>query len=71
VDDPELGVDVVRFGLSTRSPWTSQDGRASSVDVDGPSIGAVIERDIVTATGRVDGIEAVETELVFDPPWSP
>jgi metal-sulfur cluster biosynthetic enzyme len=31
----------------------------------------MIERDIVEAAGRVEGVEAVEVELVFDPPWSP
>ena len=37
----------------------------------GCPIGPMIERDIVEAAGGVDGVDAVETELVFDPPWSP
>jgi metal-sulfur cluster biosynthetic enzyme len=31
----------------------------------------MIDQEIHDELGRLDGIESVETELVFDPPWSP
>jgi len=34
-------------------------------------LASLIERGIVEAALRVDGIERIDTELVFDPPWSP
>jgi len=72
VDDPELGVDIVSLGL-VYEVGVDATGRAHvvfSLTSMGCPIGPMIERDIVTAAERVDGIEAVETELVFDPPWS-
>lgn len=73
VDDPELGVDIVSLGL-VYEVGVDATGRARvvfSLTSMGCPIGPMIERDIVRAAERVDGIEAVETELVFDPPWSP
>ncbi len=37
----------------------------------GCPLGPVIERDIGEALAGLDGIDAVDVELVFDPPWSP
>lgn len=73
VDDPELGVDIVSLGL-VYDVAVDAAGRARvvfSLTSTGCPIGPMIERGIVTVAERVDGIEAVETELVFDPPWSP
>ncbi|MGH2972011.1 MAG: metal-sulfur cluster assembly factor [Gaiellaceae bacterium] len=73
VDDPELGVDIVSLGLVYEVAVDVTGGArvVFSLTSMGCPIGPMIERDIVTAAERVDGIEAVETELVFDPPWSP
>ena len=73
VNDPELGVDIVSLGLVYEVD-VDASGRARvvfSLTSMGCPIGPMIERDIAAAAGRVEGIEAVETELVFDPPWSP
>jgi metal-sulfur cluster biosynthetic enzyme len=72
VEDPELGMDIVDLGL------------LYDVEIDGPKIkvlysltsmgcpaGPMIEGDIRAAAESVDGVEAVETELTFDPPWTP
>jgi len=37
----------------------------------GCPVAAQIEHDITTAALTVDGIERVDPELVFIPPWSP
>ena len=73
VDDPELGVDIVSLGL-VYDVSVGEGGRARvvfSLTSMGCPIGPMIERDIVRAAERVDGVETVEAELVFDPPWSP
>jgi metal-sulfur cluster biosynthetic enzyme len=72
VEDPELGMDIVELGL------------LGDVEVDGPKVkvtytltsmgcpaGAMIQEDIERVTREVPGVEDVETELSFDPPWSP
>ena len=72
VEDPELGMDIVDLGL------------LYDVEIDGPKVkvlysltsmgcpaGPMIEGDIRAAAESVDGVEAVETELTFDPPWTP
>jgi metal-sulfur cluster biosynthetic enzyme len=72
VEDPELGMDIVELGL------------LYDVAVEGPKVkilysltsmgcpaGPMIEQDIAAAARSVEGVEDVETELTFDPPWTP
>ena len=72
VEDPELGMDIVDLGL------------LYDVEVDGPKVkvihsltsigcpaGPMIQEDIHNATASVEGVEEVEVELTFDPPWTP
>ena len=72
VEDPELGMDIVELGLFY------------DVEIDGPKVkvihsltsmgcpaGAMIQEGIHDAAASVDGVEEVEVELTFDPPWTP
>jgi metal-sulfur cluster biosynthetic enzyme len=72
VEDPELGMDIVDLGL------------LYDVEVEGPRVkvtysltsmgcpaGPMIEQDIVSAANSLEGVESVEPELTFDPPWTP
>ena len=72
VEDPELGMDIVELGLMY------------DVEVDGPKVkvlysltsmgcpaGAMIADGIVDAARGVAGVDEVEAELTFDPPWTP
>ena len=72
VEDPELGMDIVDLGL------------LYDVEVEGPKVkvihsltsmgcpaGPMIQEDIHNATSAVEGVEEVEVELTFDPPWTP
>ena len=72
VEDPELGMDVVELGLMY------------DVEVDGPRVkitysltsmgcpaAAMISEGIVDAARGLPGVEEVEAELTFDPPWTP
>jgi metal-sulfur cluster biosynthetic enzyme len=72
VEDPELGMDIVELGLMY------------DVAVDGPRVkvlysltsmgcpaGPMIADGILDAVQSVPGVEEVEAELTFDPPWTP
>jgi metal-sulfur cluster biosynthetic enzyme len=72
VEDPELGMDIVELGLFY------------DVEIEGPKVkvihtltsmgcpaGPMIQEDIQNATAGVEGVEEVEVELTFDPPWTP
>ncbi len=72
VEDPELGMDIVDLGL------------LYEVEVEGPNVkviysltsmgcpaGPLISQDIDRAAREVPGVEDVELELTFDPPWTP
>ena len=72
VEDPELGLDIVSLRLVYAVEH--EQGRVRVVHTltsMGCPLGPVIERDIAEALAGVDGIESVEVELVFEPPWSP
>jgi len=72
VEDPELGMDIVDLGL------------LYDVEVDGPKVkvihsltsmgcpaGPMIQEDIQNVAAAVEGVEEVEIELTWDPPWTP
>jgi metal-sulfur cluster biosynthetic enzyme len=72
VEDPELGMDIVDLGL------------LYDVEIDGPKVkvihsltsmgcpaGPMIQEDIVNVASSVEGVEEVEIELTWEPPWTP
>ena len=72
VEDPELGMDIVDLGL------------LYDVEVDGAKVkitysltsmgcpaGPLIAYDIDRTAREVPGVEDVDLELIFDPPWTP
>jgi metal-sulfur cluster biosynthetic enzyme len=72
VEDPELGMDIVELGL------------LYDVEVDGPKVkvihsltsmgcpaGPMIQEDIHNVASALPGVEDVEIELTWDPPWTP
>jgi metal-sulfur cluster biosynthetic enzyme len=72
VIDPELGIDIVSLGLVynvevigarvfVRYTLTSM----------GCPIGPMIAQEISAVAASVEGVDQVEAELTFDPPWSP
>ena len=72
VEDPELGLDIVSLGLVYGVEVEAGAVRVVySLTSMGCPIGPMIDAEIRAAVGRVVGVESVETELVFDPPWSP
>jgi metal-sulfur cluster biosynthetic enzyme len=72
VEDPELGMDIVDLGL------------LYDVEVVGPRVkviysltsmgcpaGPLIQQDIERVVQELPEVEDVESELTFDPPWTP
>jgi metal-sulfur cluster biosynthetic enzyme len=72
VEDPELGMDIVELGLMY------------DVEVDGPKVkivhsltsmgcpaGPMIQEGIYEAATALPGVEDVQVELTWDPPWTP
>jgi metal-sulfur cluster biosynthetic enzyme len=72
VEDPDFGMDAFDLGL------------AYEVEVEGPKVkiiysltsmgcpaGPLIAGDMERVSREVPGVEDVELELVFDPPWTP
>jgi len=72
VEDPELGMDIVELGLYY------------DVEIDGPKVkvihsltsmgcpvGPMIEEAIAETVATMPGVEEVQAELTWSPPWSP
>jgi metal-sulfur cluster biosynthetic enzyme len=72
VEDPELGMDIVELGLFY------------DAEIDGPRVkiihsltsmgcpaGPMIQEGMHDAVAALPGVEEVEVELTFDPPWTP
>jgi metal-sulfur cluster biosynthetic enzyme len=72
VEDPELGMDIVDLGL------------LYDVEIAGPKVkvihsltsmgcpaGQMIQDDIQRVTSEIPGVEEVEIDLTWDPPWTP
>jgi metal-sulfur cluster biosynthetic enzyme len=72
VEDPELGMDIVDLGL------------LYDVEIEGPKVkvihsltsmgcpaGPMIQEDIHNTTAALPGVEEVEVELTWSPPWTP
>jgi len=72
VEDPELGMDIVELGLfydaEIEGPKVKVHFTLTSM---GCPAGAMIQEDIERVVSQVPGVEAVESELTFDPPWTP
>jgi metal-sulfur cluster biosynthetic enzyme len=72
VEDPELGMDIVELGLlydaEVRGPKVKVLYSLTSM---GCPAGPLIAQDIDSAIRQVEGIQDVELELTFDPPWTP
>lgn len=75
VHDPEIPINIVDLGLVYRCELKT-DARGRFVDIDmtltAPAcgMGPVLVHDVRSRVGRITGIDAVEVQLVFDPPWT-
>ena len=72
VEDPELGMDIVDLGLlydvEVEGPRVKVTHTLTSM---GCPVGPMIQEDIHRVTSEVEGVEDIDIELTWDPPWSP
>jgi metal-sulfur cluster biosynthetic enzyme len=72
VEDPELGMDIVDLGLlydvEVAGPRVKVTHTLTSM---GCPVGPMIQEDIHRVTTEIEGVEDVDVELTWDPPWSP
>src|SRR5215211_1871368 len=72
VEDPELGMDIVELGLmydvEVEGPRVHVTYTLTSI---GCPVGPMIQEQIQEFTSQVPGVEEVDAELTWDPPWSP
>jgi metal-sulfur cluster biosynthetic enzyme len=72
VEDPELGMDIVDLGLLYEVEVEASTAKITySLTSMGCPAGPLIAQDIDSAARQVEGIDDVELELTFDPPWTP
>ena len=72
VEDPELGMDIVELGLMYDVEVDGSNVRiVYSLTSMGCPAGPLIAEGIVEAARSVPGVEQVDAELTFDPPWTP
>ena len=72
VEDPELGMDIVELGLFYDVELEGSTAKIThSLTSMGCPAGQMIEEGIRDAAASVPGIEHVDIELVWDPPWTP
>jgi len=74
--DPEIPVNVVDLGLIYDCQMThSDDGKQvvaikMTLTAPGCGMGPVIVEDVRSKVSQVPGVDEVDVELVFDPPWN-
>jgi len=74
--DPEIPVNVVELGLIYDCKIDSNDQGKQSVNITmtltapGCGMGPTIVEDIKYKVSQVPGVEELNVELVFDPPWN-
>jgi metal-sulfur cluster biosynthetic enzyme len=71
VEDPELGMDIVELGLlydvEVSGPRVKVTHSLTSM---GCPAGPMIQEDIDRTAREIPGVEDVEIELTWDPPWT-
>ncbi len=72
VNDPELGIDIVRLGLVYGITITGGDVRVrATLTTPGCPLAPYIVSDIERTVKRIPGVKSVSVDIVFDPPWTP
>jgi metal-sulfur cluster biosynthetic enzyme len=72
VEDPELGMDIVELGLLYDAEVEGAKVHVTySLTSMGCPVGPMIEQQIQEVVASLDGVEDVEMELTWEPPWSP
>jgi metal-sulfur cluster biosynthetic enzyme len=72
VEDPELGMDIVELGLVYDAEVEGSKVHVTfSLTSLGCPVGPMIEQQIHEVVASLPDVEEVDTELTWDPPWTP
>ena len=72
VEDPELGMDIVELGLFYDAEIEGSTVKVThSLTSMGCPAGPMIMEDIDRAVREIPGVEDVDVELTWEPPWTP
>src|SRR5262245_2909515 len=72
VEDPELGMDIVELGLFYDAVIDGPNVKVTySLTSMACPVGPMIAEEIDRVVREVPGVEDVQAELTFDPPWTP
>jgi metal-sulfur cluster biosynthetic enzyme len=74
VFDPEIGINIVDLGLIYGVEELESDGGFKvtfTLTTPACPVGPMIQAQIREAVETMDGVDEVETEIVFSPPWDP
>jgi metal-sulfur cluster biosynthetic enzyme len=72
VIDPELGLDFVELGLIYGVEVNEGNVNVTfTLTTPGCPIGPQVTEQIEEFVGELDGVKAIESQMVFTPPWSP
>jgi metal-sulfur cluster biosynthetic enzyme len=72
VEDPELGMDIVELGLFYEAEIEGPNVKVLyTLTSMGCPAGPMIQEDIDRAVQQIPGVENVQSELTFEPPWTP
>jgi metal-sulfur cluster biosynthetic enzyme len=72
VIDPELGLDFVELGLIYEIEISGGDVSVTyTLTTPGCPIGPMVEGQIEEFVSELEGVESVESAVVFTPPWTP
>jgi metal-sulfur cluster biosynthetic enzyme len=72
VEDPELGMGIVDLGLVYDVELEGATAKVTyTLTSMGCPVGPYIQEQIYEVARAVEGVEDVQAELVWTPPWSP
>jgi metal-sulfur cluster biosynthetic enzyme len=72
VEDPELGMDIVELGLLYDAEVEDSKVHVTfTLTSMGCPVGPMIEQQIRETVEGMEGVQEVDAELTWDPPWSP
>ena len=72
VEDPELGMDIVELGLFYDAEIEGPNVKVMyTLTSMGCPAGQMIQEDIERVLHEIPDVETVESELTFEPPWTP
>ncbi len=74
VFDPEIPINIVDLGLIYELKYDEETKKVHikmTLTAPGCPVGDFILRDVEMVVKEIEGVEDVEIELTYDPPWSP